>query len=97
MENYKEYGDKMAVEKQSVAEEVMENLIGLSHKALNVAERLENKLAPVMTQPALTAETKGCGSDGREYPPLFSDMKDHMTVIEIALHRIEYSIDRTGL
>ena len=90
-------GQAVCEKKQSVADEIMEKLDLLRGIASTTAERVESKLTPVMRQDTPEPETACVGKGVREYPHLFTEMRDHLENIEGAFDRIANALDRTEL
>jgi hypothetical protein len=81
---------------ESIASEVLKITAQISKDAQQIAERLNNKLAPVMRSSAPQTQCekeKQC----REYPPLFAEWSSHVSSIHNSLEIIEDAIRRTEL
>ena len=81
---------------EPVAGEVLKNTAQVSDMARQVAERLNNKLSPIMRSSA-PQPTGGTEKQCREYPPLFSEWHSHVCSIRASLEMIEDCIRRTEL
>lgn len=85
-----------AAAQQPVSNEVMVFVEMLAKRAQNLAERVNGKLHSVMTS-EMPRTCDGAIKDGREYPPLFSELRNNFNTIESALDSIEYAMQRTEL
>lgn len=82
--------------RQPVSREVAQFTERLAHQAHALAERVNGKLHSVMTSEC-PRPCEVAIKDSTEYPPLFSDLRDNLLVIKVALESIDYSLSRTEL
>ena len=86
------------VAKIPVAQEVMNYAERLASASVELAEQVNNTLSSVARQPV---PMPACGKEtceiSREYPPLFSELRDHLDRIERSINNIRGTIDRTEL
>lgn len=78
--------------REPISHEIMNFVERLANQAEKTAGRASEKLAPICVQPCPT--TNGGEKISREYPPLFSDMRDRLITIETALTRLNDVLDR---
>jgi len=90
------YEDIAEPQHPSAANELSDLMSSLVERSNTVAENIDRKLAPIMLQPCPESPSDPV-KDGREYPPLFKDMKDKLSVIANSFDRIQESLDRTAL
>lgn len=82
--------------RQPVSADVMQYANNLANRAQSLAERVNEKLHPVMTSETPRARGTVC-KDSVEYPPMFADMRNNLQRIDAALDSIEYAMSRTEL
>ena len=72
---------------------------GIADRAENLAERLSQRLVPVMRadRPSIQETSGKLANVPREYPPLFEELRNKLQNIENALNRIESCLSRTEL
>jgi len=80
----------------SVANELSDLMSNLVERSNKLVENIDTKLTPIM-QPPNPECPKESEKDGREYPPLFADMRDKLSAIASSFDRIQESLDRTAL
>ena len=85
-----------SVTRQSTAAEVAQIGQVLSKRAQELAERLEERLRPVMSVPTPRV-CEDSAKEARQFPPLFSDLRSTFGLIKDALDSIENAIQRTEL
>lgn len=93
--NVKAY-QPVEVARQPVSADVLRTAENLANRAQRLSDQVGTKLQPVMAQDC----PRPCGAtatDGKEYPPLFADLRNNFIAIESALDSIEASINRTEL
>ena len=79
-----------------VSQEILEKTKELSEKAMAINDRVHGKLSPVMISPRPVSPGPE-GKQPREYPPLFSELREMLINIENALDGIEDVLSRTEL
>lgn len=82
--------------RQPVSADVMQYAQNLSDRAQSLAERVIEKLHPVMTSDAPRACAALC-KESVEYPPMFADLRSSLQGIDAALDSIEGAMSRTEL
>ena len=84
------------VARKPVASDIAEFAEKLANRANSIADRLQGKLQSVMIS---DRPSEGCCNEiqDREYPPLFSDLRNNFNSISRSLDSIEYAIQRTEL
>jgi len=75
-----------------IAREVMNALDRLASAAEKVACRTADKLHPICQSACPSPD--GCDKVAREYPPLFSEMREKLETIENSIDRINNVLDR---
>jgi len=88
--------DEMVSKKESIAEETVNYLMAVSARAEKAVELLGAKLAIVMTEAETNMLDDKKGRD-REYPPLFSEIRAQIVLIEHAVRQLEDYVRRTAL
>lgn len=88
-------GAQMAVE--PVAAEICKFAAALADRADLLAQRINGKLSCVATSSLPTCESGGISKNGREYPPLFAELRERFVSLECSLNHIEDTIARTEL
>ena len=83
--------------RQPIAQDLLDFIDRIAEKSKMVAEHVDQKLISVMLQPIPTPELNCKEIDSREYPPLFNEMNNRLLIIESALDKIEYALNRTEL
>lgn len=82
--------------RQPAASEVMSYAQSLAGRAQALADRVNQKLQPVMT-----SEVPSVGGNSQkantEYPPLFAELRGSFQSIESALESVESALSRTEL
>lgn len=83
---------------QTVSVDIINYVSMLSEKSQIIVETLNNKLLPVMVKSIPIPEKgKEKEKEEREYPPLFSEIKNHLSIIEQSFNNIEDDLYRTEL
>ena len=85
---------KSSVNKETVAQEVMNYLGGLAEQAEKTSCRLEDQLAGVCRQNTPYSGEVTSAQPQREYPPYFADFREKLKNIEYAVYRINDVLDR---
>lgn len=87
--------DKIEALRQPVAAEVAAFAESLANRSQDLATRFANRLEPITTSahPLTCEETK----DDREYPPLFSSLRNSLFAFQSALDRMEDILCRCEL
>jgi hypothetical protein len=87
------------VAQEPISNEVMKLTQQVSEEARQIAERLNNKLTPVMrsSTPIDTGRCEKTLMPQREFPPLFSEWNSYVLSIQSSLKTIEEAIRRTEL
>lgn len=82
--------------KQSIANEIATLAGAMADQAERVAIRADEKLSQICSPsvPLCTIEKNGVS---REYPPLFSDLRDKLLCIERALNKINNVLGRAEI
>jgi len=76
-----------------IAIEVVKALDSLAIAAERVAGRTADKLHPIC-QSVACQSPEGCDTVAREYPPLFSEMREKLETIEKSIDQINNVLDR---
>jgi hypothetical protein len=82
--------------RQPVSAEVAQFAERLAKQAQELADRVNGKLHSVMTSEC-PRPCEAVDKDSTEYPPLFSDLRENLIMINGALDSIEYALSRTEL
>jgi len=85
-----------AATRPPIAVAVLTSVQHLAERAQTLAERINAKLSSVMTSEQ-TCNDVSRPKDSIEYPPLFSDLRNSIQVIESALNSIENALSHTEL
>lgn len=84
------------VGRRPVASEVADFAQSLANRAAALSERVNCKLESVMVASCPLPDAIEA-KDSKEYPPLFSDLRNSLRGIEAALENIESAMSRTEL
>lgn len=82
--------------KVTAAEEIVGMAVSLAEYASSMANRMADKLQPVMMSDSPHPDCKN-GEDYQEYPPLFADLRNNFQAIKDSLNYIERLLSRTEL
>jgi hypothetical protein len=92
MENGNTGKATLAPPQATVSQEVLNVLDRLASAAEKVACRAADKLHPICQSSCPTPD--GCDTVAREYPPLFSEMRERLETIENSIDRMNNVLDR---